>query len=343
MSTPIAVVMVLNFNGKSFLEECFTSLEMQSRSDFDTYLVDNGSSDGSVAFVKARFPRVKIVPFEKNHGFSAAYNMAVETVSTPYVVFLNNDTVVDTRWLEFLIVGAEQYQAVLVGSKILSYQSHDRVLSAGTMMTPAGVAYEMGLGEKDSPLYNYSKLVGGVVGASMLVRTEIFRQMNGFDEGYFAFCEDLDLCWRLNLLGYKVLYEPRSVLYHWSGGTAGGSTSGLRVYFMQKNMVRTAFKHFDFWNLLKAVGIIVVYTALRFLSYLFTGRWDLAKALLKGSLEPIRCMPKIMEQRRIIQKTRIVSDHELKKRGWISSLWNSMREYVRTRYYFIFVGNNNES
>lgn len=330
MIAKIASVMVLNLNGKRFLEACFVSLEKQSRKDFETYLVDNGSTDGSVEFVGSRFPWVRILPMGKNLGFSGAYNAAVGKVDAAYVVFLNNDTAVDEHWLEYLIAGAEECQAALVGSKVLSYQEHDRVLSAGLMMTPAGVAYEAGLGEKDSPLYNVPKFVGGVTGASMLVRTDIFRAVGGFDEGYFAFCEDLDLCWRLNLLGHKVLYEPRSVVYHWSGGTAGGILSGTRVYYMQKNMIRTALKDFGSWRLMKALGIIFTYTLVRFFLYVFSGRFDLAGVLLAGSAEPVRHLPEILRQRSAVQKTRVVSDQQLKERGWIASLGQSFREYVRT-------------
>jgi hypothetical protein len=326
--------MVLNFNGKGFLKECFISLETQSRKDFDAYLVDNGSTDGSVGYVSSRFPWVQIVSLEKNHGFSAAYNLAVKKVATEYVVFLNNDTVVDEHWLEYLIAGAEEYRAALAGSKIMSYQERDKVLSAGLMMTPAGVAYEMGLGEKDSSLYNTTKLVGGITGASMLVRTEIFRALGGFDEGYFAFCEDLDLCWRLNLLGHKVLYEPRSVVYHWSGGTAGGIMSRLRVYCMQKNMIRTALKNFGLFWLFRAFVTIFIYTLTRLFLYVLNGRFDLVGVLLAGSAEPLRHLSEIFRQRSVVQKTRVVSDKQFKDCGWIANLGASFREYVRTRRLF---------
>jgi GT2 family glycosyltransferase len=210
------------------------------------------------------------------------------------------------------------------------------ILSAGLMMTPAGVAYEMGLGEKDVPdsVHNRPRMVGGVSGASMLARTEIFRKFGGFDEGYFAFCEDLDLCWRLNLMDHKVFYEPRSVVYHWSGGTAGGNTSKTRVYFMQKNMIRTALKNFGFLNLVKALLIAVFYTLFRTLLYAFTLRFDLVNAAWSGSLVILRDLRQVLAQRKIIQKTRIVSDRQLKVRGWISSPWDAACEFYRTRRFF---------
>jgi len=327
--SPEVAILVLNYNGKTFLEECFNSLEKQTYLARDVYLVDNASVDGSVDYVRMRFPWVRIIAFEKNHGYGGAYNRAVAEIKAPYVLFLNNDIVADERWLETLVSAMESDQeAVAAGGKILFYAHRNVINSAGIKISPVGIGYDVGFGERDRGQYDLKRYVAGVCGASMLVRTGAFREVDGFDEDYFLYGEDVDLCWRFLLQGYRIVYEPHSVLYHHFGGSAGGRESPLRVRSMQRNMICNAVKNFQFMSLVQAFAIIFAYSLARFLSFLVTGKFKLAQALMRGSLEP-RALLALMPRRRKIQSRRILSDRQLGAEGFIASFAELVREYLR--------------
>ena len=331
MTEAKVAVLVLNFNGQKFLEECFNSLKAQTYADAEYWLVDNASSDASVAYAKQIFPWGKVMVLDKNYGFCGAYNRAVDRVKTSFVVFLNNDTVVTEDWLEKLVGAIEKDEKVAAaGSKILFYDRRDTIFSAGLMMTPIGVGYDIGLGKKNSELYSKARYLGGVSGASMIVRRNLFVALGGFDESYFTYGEDVDLCWRLILMGYKVFYEPASIVYHHVGGTAGDQDSELRVYCMQKNMLRNALKNFGLPKVCEAGTLILFYTIFRMIRYLVLGQFRLVLQLIFGSFEPLMLIRGILQQRKKMQTRRVLSDRQLVSCGYVASLRLSVCEYART-------------
>ncbi len=330
MSGEKVSVLVLNYNGRPLLEECFSSLGKQTYPDQKVYLVDNGSQDGSAEYVRKEFPWVRIIRIEKNCGITGAYNHAVKLIDAPYFAFLNNDVRVKEDWLEELVKALESDPlAAAAGSKIYFYDRPDTIHSVGLMITPVGIGCDMGLGEKDRGQYNDRGYRGGVSGASMLMRTSLFREVGGFDESYFAYNEDVDLCWRLLLRGYRMVFQPSSVMYHKVGSTNGPRLSPVRVYYMQKNALRNILKNFEVAGVLRGLVISLFYAGLRFLIYFFSGRWDLAGALARGSVEPLTDLPGIFGQRKKIQAQRVVSDRSLERAGYSVSFLETVREYFR--------------
>jgi GT2 family glycosyltransferase len=168
-------VLVLNFNGKRHLSKCFSSLKEQVYGDFQVYLVDNCSTDGSVEYTKHNYAFVKIIQFRKNLGFAKAYNEAIKMVETDFVVLLNNDTCVDKYWLAELMDSVMEDKTIAaVGSKLLLMDRPDFLHNAGAKITPIGSGFDIGFGEKDSKQYNVKKEVGAVCGGSMLVPKKFF-------------------------------------------------------------------------------------------------------------------------------------------------------------------------
>jgi GT2 family glycosyltransferase len=212
-------VLVLNFNGKHHLIDCLSSLNDQTYDCYEVYLIDNGSSDGSIEFVEKHFPWVKIMAFEKNFGFAKAYNRAINECGAELIALLNNDTRVNRRWLQELVkVMSRDESTIIVGSKLLLYDSPQLLNHAGAKIASIGGGFDVGLYEKDSVEYSVEKPVGAVCGAAMLFRKELFKRIGAFDEDFFAYFEDIDLCWRSWLDGYKVLYVPTSIAQHKFGG-----------------------------------------------------------------------------------------------------------------------------
>ncbi len=323
-------VIVITYNGKHHLRECFESLEKQTYKDFDAYLLDNASTDGSSDYVRKNFPWVKIIRFDKNYGFAEGYNRAIKMVDTEYVALLNDDTKVDPKWLEELVKAIESDESTFaVGSKILFYDRPDTINHAGAKITIIGAGIDVGFGEKDSPKFNEPKFVGAVCGAAMLVRRKIFEELGGFDDDYFAYFEDLDLCWRAWLKGYKVMYVPTSVVYHKYGGSWGGRASPRRIYYAQKNRLMNIVKNFELRNVMKGLFVSICFDVIRMPMFLIRGEFSNVMAILRANIDFLKQLSKTLEKRRKVQEDRKLNDTELYRMGLMTPLWESVKEFVR--------------
>lgn len=324
-------VIVITYNGKHNLKECFGSLKNQTYKNFDCYLLDNASTDGSTEYVREDFPWVKIIRLEKNYGFAEGYNRAVKKVSAEYVAFLNDDTRVDPEWLEELVKAIENDESLFaVGSKMLFYDKPDTINHAGAKITIIGAGIDVGFGEKDSPEFNKQKYVGAVCGGAMLSRRKIFEELGGFDKDYFAYFEDLDLCWRAWLMGYKVLYVPTSIVYHKFGGSWGERDSPMRIYYCQKNKIANIIKNFEISNIIfKSIPITLVYETVRVLMFMKDRKIENIKAIISGTIDAMKDIPTLLKKRKEIQKMRKLRDRDIYKMGLIATLWESISEFKR--------------
>jgi|Deesub1362A_J573_1020465.scaffolds.fasta_scaffold04913_5 hypothetical protein len=330
MSHKKVSVIVITHNGRHHLKECFESLEKQTYKDFSVYLLDNASTDGSSNYVKKNFPWIRIIRFDKNYGFAEGYNRAIKMVNTEYVALLNDDTKVHPRWLEELFKAIDKDASLFaVGSKILFYDRPDTINHAGAKITIIGAGIDVGFGEKDSPAFNKQKYVGAVCGAAMLVRRKIFEELGGFDEDYFAYFEDLDLCWRAWLRGYKVMYVPTSVVYHKYGGSWGGRASPRRIYYTQKNRLTNIVKNFELRNVVKGLIVSICFDIVRILLFLIRREFGNIRAISRANVYFLKQLPETLEKRRRAQRNRMLSDTELYRMNLIILLWESVKEFIR--------------
>jgi GT2 family glycosyltransferase len=326
---PKVAVLVLNYNGKHHLFECFSSLKEQTYKNYDVYLLDNRSVDGSVEYTKRIFPWVKIISFKDNLGFSKAYNQAIKSIDMGFVAILNNDTRVDRNWLQELVNSIlEDNLIAAVGSKLLLMDRPYLLHNAGSKITPVGSGFDIGLYEKDSEKYNVKKEVGAVCGAAMLVRKDVFLRIGGFDEDFFAYFEDVDFCWRAWIFGYKVLYVPTSVVYHKLGGSFG-SLSRETAFLCERNRLFTILKNFERLNLLKALLLSVPYNLAKIIPYncKVQEKNRLFIIILKANLYVLRNIRIPLGKRRVINKNRVVNDKILYKRNIIASIRQGLQEF----------------
>jgi GT2 family glycosyltransferase len=326
-------VAVLNWNGVRWLQGCFESLLNNVGITFDPWLIDNGSTDESLAFMKERFPSVHVLALDKNRGFGAAYNRAMEKIQADWVVLLNNDTVVEPGWLAALVEGARRDpDAAAVGSKLL-YMDRPRVLNhAGGKLTPLGAAFDIGFGCPDGPDFDCGKPIGCASGAAMLIRRDAFFEVGGFDEHYFVYFEDADLCWRFWLRGYHTLYQPAARALHAYGGTNGGGFGRLgdfRVRHCQTNRLQNMFKHLEMRTLLWAVPASLAYDSLRLVTAMRAGQRIESRALVRGSRAFARLMPAVLQERARLQRLRVASDDDLIKIGALATLPEAATEWRR--------------
>lgn len=219
-----ASVVIPNWNGRELLDRCLASLRAQTRSDFEVVVVDNGSDDDSVDFVRESYPGVSIVSLDANRGFARAVNEGLRRFSGEYVALLNNDVVVEPAWLAELIACAERHpRAAAVAPKLLVHGTDDVIDSAGDILTCWFRAYSRGHGEIDRGQYDLEAEVFSASGAASLWRTAVLDDVGLFDEDYFFAYEDVDLGFRARLRGYECWYAPSAVAHHRGGATSRGA------------------------------------------------------------------------------------------------------------------------
>lgn len=319
------LIAVLNYNGKEHLKDCFESLLKLEGHDIDLLLLDNFSLDDSVRYVQENFPQVLTRVLDRNYGFTGAYNRIMDLADKyDFYVFLNNDVVVDPKMIVSLYDAFENENVSIAGSKLYLHGKDKLLNSAGIGVSPIGTGVDLGLGRLDTGQQDIVSM-SAVCGAAFMVRTKVFKELGGFDEDYFAYLEDVDLCWRARLRGYDIKFVPKSIVYHKYGATAGRRESFFRVKCMQKNMLRNIIKNMSLLMALKALSISTVYTLLRMIIYILQLRFDLLWALLLGlSID----WHKTFRKRKHIQSTRLVSDRELIDKSFYLSLSDSIKEYI---------------
>ena len=208
----------------------------------EVIVADNGSTDGSVSFLEKQFPQVKLIRFNENKGFAKGYNMALEQVHADYYAIINSDIEVQPGWLTPIINLLEQDKLnAACQPKLLSYNNKklfEYAGGAGGWLDSFGYPFARGrifdVCEEDKGQYDTTERVFWVTGAAMVIRSNVFHEMKGFDEYFFAHQEEIDLCWRMQLAGYDLYCCPSSVVYHIGGGTLPRGNS-LKTYLNFRN------------------------------------------------------------------------------------------------------------
>jgi GT2 family glycosyltransferase len=331
---PFVSIIVVNYNGRHFLGECFASLGdlAYPRDRFEVILVDNASTDDSVQYVRETFPQVRILQLDKNYGFCKPNNDGVEAASGEYVVFLNNDTVVTGAWLSELVKGALSEPAIgSCASKMLYYDRRNVINTAGGKITIIGGGFYKGYGAEDGPDYSVPEYTGFGCAAGVLVKKDLFQQVGGFDEDYFASCEENDLGWKVWLYGYRVLYVPTAVMYHKESGTFGSRSTfeSRKVYYITRNRLYNLIKNLETRNVIRALFISLGFNVYRSLRYLAQGNLASIGSIVAAHIDFVRNLGKMLPKRREVQGNRKLSDKELYRLGVIATFRESVSEERR--------------
>ena len=308
-------IIILNWNGKEYLANCFDSISHQIFKDYEVILVDNNSSDGSVDFTRRRFPWVNIVELEENKGFVGGNNIGAEKATSEYLFFLNNDTKLDPRCLETLLEHSEHHAEVgILGCRQYSYDGKHIIEESG--------AYDI-LGYPCRGIYSDNKTFY-VYGASLFIKRELFSEIDGFDPKYFNKCEDIDLCWRARLLGYDVKCLPTAIIYHKWGAATFVEQIGKRKkytatifggYLGERNSLRNVLKNYSFILLLFVLPARLLMNILEIAFFMLIGKFYVVKKVyIRGWWWNILNFRDTWSKRRKIQSTRKVSDLKIMKK-----------------------------
>ncbi len=299
-------VVVLNFNGKRYLEKCLTSLASQTYEDFEVIVVDNASSDGSVDYLKAQFPWARIVKNDENLGFAGGTNSGIRQARGDYILTLNNDTQVDRCFLECLVKPMQSDRSVgMCASKMLLPDG--RINSAGICLSRSGAAWDRGTLELDYGQYDRREDIFGPCAGAALYRKEMLDEIGLFDEDFFLYMEDVDLAFRAKLAGWKCIYVPKAVVYHYHGGTAGFG-SDLAVYYGNRNVIWYAVKGFPTGLLLTSLPWIVGRNLTVIPYYAMRGQ---GKTILRSKLDALKGISRMLKKRKSI--VRRAPEREIKR------------------------------
>jgi GT2 family glycosyltransferase len=227
LGQPSVAIVILNFNGKKFLEQFLPSVFASSYSNKKIIIADNASSDDSVLFVQQNFSDAEMILLEKNFGFAEGYNQALKNVKADYYVLLNSDVEVTPNWIEPIIALMETDEKIAACQpKLLSFHQKEffeYAGAAGGWIDLLGYPFARGRVfdtlEQDKNQYDNIEEIFWASGAAMFVRAKIYHALNGFDGYFFAHHEEIDLCWRMQRAGYKIMSCPASIVYHVGGGT----------------------------------------------------------------------------------------------------------------------------
>lgn len=293
-------VVVLSWNGKEHLEVCLSSLSTQSFQDFEIILVDNGSTDGSIDYVRERFPKVRLVPLVTNLGFCAGNNVGIESAQGDLIALLNNDTEVSPNWLESLYEAAQRSpEAGFFASKMLLFDRRDTIDSAGDEFHTAGFASKRGWLQPDGPEFAQEKDVFGACAGAALYRHEMLDEVGLLDEDFYANGEDVDLSFRAHAYGYRCLYVPTARVYHKGGATIGQTEKWF--YLMRRNQLWIVVKNMPNQLLFRYLPNILVYNITSLLYHSLQGRGGL---IWRAYFDAARGLPGMLEKRRLIQSAR---------------------------------------
>src|SRR5215813_14097115 len=227
-------IIVVNWNGERFLKDCLGALTCQSHPNYEIILVDNGSSDNSIRFVRQNFPEVKVIALGENTGFTGGNAAGLEIAQGAFIALVNNDARVDHAWLERLLPTMLQDRTIGICASKLIFENSQTVNSAGDGLTTAGVGFNRGLG-KDTAEFTMPELVFGACGAAVLYRRRMLDEIGFLDEDFFLYDEDTDLNFRAQLAGWKCIYVPTAIAHHLANATAR-RLSDLHVYYHTRNL-----------------------------------------------------------------------------------------------------------
>jgi len=255
-------IIIVNWNGAHHLEKCLESVLSATEPSCEVILVDNASTDESIEVVKNRFghdQRLKIIQNKKNLGFSEGNNVGLKHAKGKYVVFLGPDTKVTRGWLRELIKAIERDPAIgAAQSKLLLMEEPCcRFDCAGGFINQYGFSCERGSGEPDEGQYEEFNEIFYAKGASMIIKREVLEKVGYFDPRNFIYYEETDLCWRIWLAGYRIVYVPTSKVYH-AGGGSTPKRMIFREYHAVKNRLMTLIKNHDDATLVKVLPCLIL-------------------------------------------------------------------------------------
>lgn len=311
-------LVVVNYNGKHLLKDYFDSLYRQTLLPDEIVLFDNCSRDGSGEFVKRKYPSVRIISENRfNTGATLGFNIAATFTSGKFIIMQSNDISMDKNCIKVLMDTLKKDSKIgLCTSISLPYKkdfliNNFPIENAGAEMDKFGFTWPMYNGKLRKDIPSISE-VFCVYGNSIIIRSEIFKKLQGFDEKYFALNDDIDLSWRVRLLGYTVVYAANSFVYHRGHATLGPRYKRAeKRYWSERNCLRTLLKNYSFFSIFKHIPLYLCILIAEMFYHVSKLRFDLFYANIRAIVWNILYLQDTLEKRKFIQKLRKINDSKI--------------------------------
>lgn len=309
MKIKVAII-ILNWNGKGYLERFLPSvIKYSSGKNNKIVLVDNYSTDDSISFVKNKYPEIDLISFNNNHGFARGYALALPQIQAEYYVLLNSDVEVTSNWLNPLVSLLDNDPTIAAAMpKIKSYNDRkffEYAGAAGGFIDRYGYPFCQGriltLIEEDTKQYDDTREIFWASGACMFLRSSAYSKTGGLDGDFFAHMEEIDLCWRLKRLGYKIYYCADSVVFHVGGGTLPNDNP-RKLYYNYRNSLFLLFKNLNRIEFCTVLLPRLILDGVSSTMYLLQGKLGFFMSVVRAHIRFYVSLPKLINKRRIFNK-----------------------------------------
>ena len=337
MSQPVDII-IPHLRGRKLLLKCLETLFRTDYPDYRVILVDNGVEDGSILAAKEMFSEIEVVKLEKNLGFAGGCNAGVRYSDRELIVLLNDDTEVEPDWLSILVEAVESDDKIAaVQPKIrwlVDRTKFDYAGAVGGMLDVFGFPFCYGrlfeTQEVDRGQYDSVRDIFWASGSAMLVRRSLYVQAGCLDERYFAHQEEIDLNWRLQLMGYRVCAAPKAIIYHYAGGTLSAADFNKK-YLNHRNSVLTLLKNYQLRNLLWVIPVRFVLEMMAAVLAVKQGDFRRVVAIFRAGFWNIIHLPALFRARKKVKSLRKIPDNVIKRRLFVGSV--ALQYYLHGKRY----------
>lgn len=292
-------IVIPNYNGMKYLRECMDSLTKQDKKDFHIIVVDNGSKDESVNFLKEFYPETELILLDKNTGFCHAVNLGIEHAKTEFILLLNNDTKAEPSFVRKMEEGIMADEKIFsVSARMMDMHSPLLLDGAGDYYCALGWAFAGGKGKSAKEGYLKGKKIFSACAGAAIYRKSILNEIGLFDENHFAYLEDCDIGYRAKIFGYYNYYEPMAVVYHAGSGSTGSRYNEFKVRMSARNNLYLIYKNMPLFQILLNMPFLLFGF---FIKYIFFVRKSMGKFYREGLREGVKlCLQKEMKINKVV-------------------------------------------
>lgn len=347
-SLPLCSIVIVSYQGRNLLERFLPSIANLKYPNYEVIIVDNASTDGSAEFIKKEYPEFRVIENKENFGTAEGSNIGARQAKGDYIFWLSNDMELEPLMLNYMIEKSESDKKIgICTCKMRRITEEGNKLniidSVGGDIDVLSFPYMRGVNQEDKGQWDNSNGVFFSFGGAMLIKREVFDKTEGYDERTFTLGDDIDLSWRVRLLGYRVVVEPNAVLYHRVSATLGTKFGRSQKRFMsERNALMMLIKNYSFFALL---GILPIYFLILFgeiTFFLLLGKFALVRSGVNALIWNIANLKETLRRRRKIQQKRVVSDNQIlkymKKKSFKIDIFFEFLEGYKTENWINYFG-----
>jgi GT2 family glycosyltransferase len=322
---PLVSILLSSYKGRKLLEQFAHTIAWQDYPNFEVIVIVTEAQDGSEDWIRQNYPAWKLIHYPENVGISEDYNRGAKVAKGEILYTISNDMWFEPDGVSKMVAKMQSDPKIGVCTVKMrritpELQKVNVIDSLGGTVDFMGFPDAIGINEEDRGQHDQLDEVFFSFGGAMMMRKDAFDGVGGYDPDAFALGDDIDLSWRIRMLGYRVVVEPKAVLWHRISATLGKLGRGQRRFWSERNTLRMILKNYSLGNLLWVLPVYTVCLLLELFFYLVVFRWDIGKRVLEAVMWNVRHWRATLEMRRFIQNARKVPDREIlrlmRKRPW---------------------------